>query len=294
MTTGVLLMAYGSPGSTTEIADYLSDVRGGRPFSDELLADLTARYERIGGTSPLLQITQAQADGLQRVLGDGYRTFIGMKHWRPSIADAVQAISEARIDHVIGVALAPHYSKMSIGGYEQRTRAANGAFELHMVPSWYDEPSFVTAASDALRATIGDDDDARVFFTAHSLPARIIDERDPYLDQLHASAKLVADAAGARSYEFAFQSASHTGEPWLGPDVLERVAAFAADGGTTAIVHPIGFVADHLEVLYDVDVECAAAADAAGLRFRRVPSPNDHPAFIDALADVVHRAEDAA
>lgn len=297
MTTAVLLMAYGSPRSTNEIAPYLSDVRGGRPYGEELLEDLTARYERIGGVSPLEKITRAQADGVGRELGAGYQTFVGMKHWQPSIPDAVTAIAEAGIDRVIGLALAPHYSKISIGGYESRIRAARDAigatFELAMVRQWYDEPAFVAFAAERLRVTLEgfEPSTTRVFFTAHSLPARIIGEGDPYLDQLNDSAKLVADAAGAPSYEFAFQSASTTGEPWLGPDVLERLRAFASEGGRNAVVHPIGFVSDHLEVLYDVDVECAEVAAHAGLAFRRTPSPNDDPAFVRALADVVRRVE---
>ncbi len=297
MSSGVLLMAYGSPGSPDEIAPYLSDVRGGRPFSEELLADLTERYARIGGRSPLLEITRAQATALEHELADGTRTYVGMKHWQPSIADAVEEMTRDGIDHVVGLALAPHYSGMSIGGYEQRILAAreraNATFRLEMVRSWYDEPSFVGFTAARLRQTI-DGTDARVFFTAHSLPARIVAEGDPYLDQLHASAKLAADAASASDYEFAFQSASHTGEPWLGPDITDRLRAFASEGGRLAVVCPIGFVTDHLEILFDVDVECADVAREAGIELRRTPSPNDHPDFIAALADDVRRARTEA
>lgn len=291
---GVLCMAYGSPRSPDEIEPYLRDIRGGREPSPELLADLRARYERIGGVSPLNDITARQTRALRGALGDGFTAAIGMKHWTPSIPEGVAALRDGGAERVIGLALAPHYSSISIGGYESRVRAGMEAIgwdaPFVQIPSWYDDGSFVAFAAGRLRAALGDWGDARVFFTAHSLPARILVEGDPYRDQLLASADLIARAAGAADWEFAFQSASQTGEPWLGPDVLDRMRAFGAAGGRRAVVAPIGFVADHLEILFDVDVECHDVAAEAGIALRRTESPNDDPAFIEALASVVRRA----
>jgi ferrochelatase len=315
MTTGVLLMAYGSPRSLDEVEPYLTDIRGGRPSSPEAIASLRSRYERIGGGSPLLEITTRQAEGVQRALGDGFRVAIGMKHWHPYVAQGVQELIAGGADRIIGLALAPHYSGISIGGYASRaTDAIAGRVPFEMVPHWYDELSFVELLGSRLRAALGDwggsggrqrpkgaaaprgDQErngfsgARVFFTAHSLPARIIDEGDPYLDQLQHSAKLVAERAGASDFEFCFQSASATGEPWLGPDVLERLESFAAEGGARAVVAPIGFVSDHLEILFDVDVECVETAARLGLELRRTPSLNDAPEFCEVLARVAQGA----
>jgi ferrochelatase len=256
-----------------------------------------SRYEAIGGLSPLPDITRRQAAALGEVLDASapgrYRTHVGMKHWHPFVGEAVQDIVAEGAGDVIGLVLAPHYSKMSIGGYEQRLQAAKaatgGTFSVDMVPYWYDDEGFVAFAAENLRAALGDWDPAdpgtRVFFSAHSLPERILAEGDPYKDQLLDSSRLIAEAAGVPNWEFAFQSQSHTGEPWLGPDVLTSLEAFAAAGGKRAVVSPIGFVADHLEVLFDLDIEAAEL----GLDLRRTTSPNDDPRFIQVLAGVVQK-----
>ena len=220
-----------------------------------------------------------------------------MKHWHPFVGEAVEDIVAQGADEVIGLVLAPHYSKMSIGGYEQRlvaARAATGAsFSVDMIPSWYDDEGFIAFAAANLRAALGDwdpaEDGTRVFFSAHSLPERILAEGDPYRDQLLDSSRLTAEAAEVPNWEFAFQSQSQTGEPWLGPDVLTSLEAFAAAGGKRAIVSPIGFTADHLEVLYDLDIECAEHAGKLGIDLRRTASPNDDPRFIQVLAGVVRK-----
>ncbi|MGH2719055.1 MAG: ferrochelatase, partial [Actinomycetota bacterium] len=206
-----------------------------------------------------------------------------------------QVVGQRQADRVIGLALAPHYSRMSIGGYEDRLKAAQAktgaTFALDMIPSWYENPSFVDFSAANLNAALGDwdpvDPGTRVFFSAHSLPERILAEGDPYRDQLLASSGMIAEAAGAPNWEFAFQSQSHTGEPWLGPDVLTSLEAFAGRGGRRAVVAPIGFTADHLEILFDVDVEAAEAAAKLGIELRRTASPNDDPRFIEVLASVV-------
>ena len=301
MTTAVLCMAYGGPNSLDEVEDYYTDIRGGRRPSPESLADLMRRYEAIGGLSPLPEITRRQAAALGEALEAAspgrYRTHVGMKHWHPFVGEAVEDIVARGADEVIGLVLAPHYSKMSIGGYEQRlvaARAATGAsFSVDMIPSWYDDEGFVAFAAENLRAALGDwdpgDPATKVFFSAHSLPERILAEGDPYKDQLLDSSRLIAEAAEVPNWEFAFQSQSQTGEPWLGPDVLTSVEAFAAAGGKRAIVSPIGFVADHLEVLYDLDIEAAELADKLGVDLRRTASPNDDPRFIQVLSGVVRK-----
>ncbi|GAC1419766.1 MAG: ferrochelatase [Actinomycetota bacterium] len=302
MTTAVMLMAYGSPRSLDEVGPYLQDIRGGRPVRDEAVAELTDRYRRAGCPSPLLEITKRQAAALAAVLGDEYRVFAGMKHWHPYIKEAAGQIVAEGIDTVIGLALAPHYSKISIGGYEQRLRDAIGAARGHsmgagagsaahvrMIDHWYEQPAFIQLVAKNIRATGWDfrDEATRVFFTAHSLPERILNEGDPYKDQLLASAKLIADAAGIAHWEFAFQSASATGEPWLGPDILQALEHCASRGGRRALVAPIGFVTDHLEILFDVDIECMEKAAELGIEVRRVPSPNDDPLLIEALAAAI-------
>jgi ferrochelatase len=294
-------MTYGSPRTLDEVEGYYTDIRGGRKPSQEAIEELSSRYERIGG-SPLPEITVRQARALESRLKDDpdgpVPVFVGMKHWHPFIAEAVDEIVAAGVDTLVGIALAPHYSRMSIGGYEDRVQAAREAkdagFDLRMVRSWYEEPAFVEFVATRLRQTLGDwdmsDPSTRVFFSAHSLPERILASGDPYREQLLDSAATIAQAAGIASWEFAFQSASHTGEPWLGPDVLERLEAFAGEGGCRAVVAPIGFTADHLEILFDVDIECMELAQKLGLELRRLPSPNDDPAFIEVLAGIARGA----
>jgi ferrochelatase len=301
MKPGVLLMTYGSPRTLDEVEGYYTDIRGGRRPSPEAVEELSSRYERIGG-SPLPEITVRQAQALESTLArdpEGpVKVFVGMKHWHPFIAEAVDEIVAAGVDTLVGIALAPHYSRMSIGGYEDRVQAAREAkaadFDLRMVRSWYRQLAFVEFVARRLRQTLdgwdATDPSTRVFFSAHSLPERILASGDPYRDELLDSAATIAEAAGVGQWEFAFQSASHTGEPWLGPDVLERLEAFAAEGGRKAVVAPIGFTADHLEILFDVDVECRELAERLGLDLRRLPSPNDDPGFIEVLAGIARAA----
>ncbi|MFP5225707.1 MAG: ferrochelatase [Actinomycetota bacterium] len=292
MTTAVLLMAYGSPRSLDEVAPYLRDIRGGKPIRPGLLEDLTERYRMIGGSSPLLEMTRAQAAAVASALGPGFHVAVGMKHWHPYIAEAIETLP-ADVDRLIGVALAPHYSSISIGGYEARVRevliTARPGLAFSMVDSWYGEPAFIELVARNVRDALDgwDPGTTRVFFTAHSLPERIVAAGDPYLDQLLGSAKLVADAAGVPDHAFAFQSSSVTGEPWLGPDILEALTAYAEQGGTRAVICPVGFVADHLEILYDIDIEAAAHAEKVGLALRRTRSPNADPLLADAIEQVV-------
>jgi ferrochelatase len=282
--TAVLLMAYGSPDRPEDIPAYFEDIRGGRPASPAAVAELSERYRRIGGRSPLNEVTEAQRSALERELGTP--VYVGMKHWRPTIAEAAAQATGDGAERVIGVVLAPHYSRISIGGYRERLEQALGdTAELVFVPSWHDHEPFLNILAERVRGT-----DAHVVFTAHSLPARILEEGDPYPDQLLETSRLVADRAGVQSWSFAFQSASPTGEPWLGPDILDELEALHARGVRKVLVAPIGFVSDHLEILWDLDVQAREKAAELGLQVRRIESLNDDAAFIHALAELVKQA----
>jgi protoporphyrin/coproporphyrin ferrochelatase len=286
VTDAVVLMAYGSPSSPEDVRTYLEDVRGGRPVSDEAVAELAERYRRIGGRSPLDDVTEAQRAALERELG--VPVFVGMKHWRPRIAEAVDAALAGGATRVIGVVLAPHYSRMSVGEYRERLEDALAErAELVLVESWHDDPAFVNVLADRVRGT-----DAWVVFTAHSLPERILADGDPYREQLLETSRLVAERAGLERWSFAFQSASATGESWLGPDLLDELERLAADGVGKVLVAPVGFVSDHLEILWDIDVEAREKAGVLGLELTRIESLNDDPEFIRTLAGIVRRARE--
>jgi ferrochelatase len=286
LSDAVVLMAYGSPSSPEDIRPYFEDVRGGRPVSDEAVEELAERYRRIGGRSPLDEVTEAQRAALEQELG--LPVFVGMKHWRPRIAEAVEAALAAGASRLVGVVLAPHYSRMSVGEYRERLEAAlGGRAELVLVESWHDDPAFVDVVAGRVRGT-----DAWVVFTAHSLPERILAHGDPYREQLLETSRLVGERAGLERWSFAFQSASTTGEPWLGPDVLEELERLSADGVRKVLVAPVGFVSDHLEILWDLDVEAREKADELGLELSRIESLNDDDAFIRTLAGVVERARE--
>ena len=282
MSTAVILMAYGSPERPEDVPAYLEDIRSGRPVSPALVEDLTERYRRIGG-SPLNEITERQRQALARDLD--LPVYVGMKHWQPWIADAVEQALADGAERLVGLVLAPHYSRMSIGGYRARLeRALAGRAELALVESWHDHEPFLEAVAARVRGT-----DAHVVFTAHSLPARVVEKGDPYKDQLLQTAGLVAERAGVERWSFAFQSASETGTPWLGPDVLEELDDLHGRGVDKVLVAPIGFVADHLEILWDLDVEARERAAELGLSLERIPSLNDDPAFIRGLAELVRQ-----
>ena len=284
-------MAYGTPATPDDIEAYYTHVRRGRPPTEEQLADLRRRYEAIGGTSPLLQRTQEQAAGIQAALGDGFRVGLGMKHAPPFIEDGVAALAAEGITRIVGRVLAPHYSVLSVGEYAKRAEAAAGeaGVSLTMVSSWHLAPGYL----DLLAGFVRDEldrlgaDPVEVVFTAHSLPIRILDMGDPYPDQLAETAKAVADQAGVNRWSVGWQSAGRTPEPWIGPDLLELLPALADAGAAGVVVCAAGFVSDHLEVLYDLDVEARAAADKLGLACTRTPSPNARPGFCATLAGVV-------
>jgi ferrochelatase len=277
----VVLMAYGSPSLPEDVRPYLEDIRGSRPVSDEAVEELAERYRRIGGRSPLDEVTESQRAALERELG--VPVFVGMKHWQPHIAEAVESALAGGATRLVGLVLAPHYSRLSIGEYRERLQSAvSGRAEVVLVESWHDHPGFLDVVADRVRGT-----DAWVVFTAHSLPERILAQGDPYREQLLETSRLVAERAGLERWSFAFQSASPTGEPWLGPDVLEELDRLHADGVRKVLVAPVGFVSDHLEILWDLDIEARERAGELGLELDRIESLNDDPAFIRALAELV-------
>ena len=284
MPDAVVLMAYGSPERIADVPAYYADIRGGRPVSPEHLADLVERYRRLGieESSPLNAITEATRAALERELG--IPVFTGMKHWTPHIADAAGSALDAGASRIVGLVLAPHYSALSIKGYRDQLEPAVDGAELRFVESWHLEPGFVELLASRIRGS-----DAHVVFTAHSLPARILDAGDPYKDQLLETSQAVAGAAGAGDWSFSFQSESPTGEPWLGPDILDHLEELRARGVEDVLVCPVGFVSDHLEIRWDIDVEAQEKARGLGMRLERVEMPNDDPAFIRTLAEIVKR-----
>lgn len=287
MPDAVVLMAYGSPERLDDVPAYYADIRGGRPVAPEHLEDLVSRYRRLGieDSNPLNEITERTRGELERQLG-GIPVFTGMKHWTPHIADAARAALAGGADRIVGLVLAPHYSKLSIAGYEQQlSDAVDGAAELRFVDHWHDAPVFVDYVADGIRGA-----GAHVIFTAHSLPARILDEGDPYQDQLLETSRLVAAAAGVADWSFSYQSESPTGEPWLGPDILDHLEELHGRGTRDVLVCPIGFVSDHLEIRWDIDVEAREKAAELGLTLDRVRMPNDDPVFVAGLALIVELA----
>jgi protoporphyrin/coproporphyrin ferrochelatase len=285
MSDAVVLMAYGSPERLADVPAYYADIRGGRPIAPEHLEDLVERYRRLGiEGSPLNAITEQTRAALEEELG--LPVFTGMKHWTPHIADAAEAALAAGADTVVGLVLAPHYSALSIAGYrEQLERALDGRAELVFVESWHAEPGFVELLAERVRGA-----EAHVVFTAHSLPSRILADGDPYEEQLLETSRLVAERAGLGNWSFSFQSESPTGEPWLGPDILDHLDSLHAKGVADVLVCPVGFVSDHLEIGWDIDVEARDKAAELGMRLERIAMPNDDPAFVRTLGGIVRRA----
>ena len=296
--TAVMLMAYGTPRHRDEIEPYYTDIRRGRPPTPEALADLVARYEAIGGLSPLAELTERQQQRLQQELDaidpGGYRVELGLKHADPKIEASVEQLASEGVTKITGLVLAPHYSTYSIGQYLDRTRTAAEPHGISVsgVDSWATEPAFVEFIASDLAARLEQmPADSHVVFTAHSLPQRIIDSGDPYPDELRSTAQAVADRVGleeGNGWSIGWQSAGRTPEPWIGPDILDVIDGLGANGTHRGvIVSAVGFVADHLEVLYDLDIEARARAEQAGLAFARTACVNDDPAVLHALAQRV-------
>ncbi|HET9506932.1 MAG TPA: ferrochelatase [Gaiellaceae bacterium] len=286
MSYAVVLMAYGSPDRLEDVPAYYADIRGGRPIAPERLEELVERYRSLGieTSNPLNEITEETRARLEGVLG--VPVYTGMRHWTPRIADAAERALATGAGLVVGLVLAPHFSTMSIGAYRRLLEdGLGGRAELAFVERWGAEPGFVELLADRLRGT-----EAHVVFTAHSLPERIVAEGDPYRDELLETSRLVAEAAGVDDWSFSFQSASPTGEPWLGPDILDHLGELAGRGVDEVLVCPVGFVSDHLEIRWDIDTAAQERARELGLRLERIAMPNADPALVQVLAGLVRRA----
>ncbi len=302
-TIGVLVMAYGTPGSREEVEPYYTRIRHGRPPTPEQLDDLVRRYDAIGGISPLAERTAAQvaglADRLDQLAPGRYDVRFGSKYTEPSIEATAAAFRRDGIDEVVGIVLTPHQASMGSVEYMTRAAAALGDdVAFHPILHWYDVDGFAQLQGRRVTEAVSrlPEDEragALLLVTAHSLPARIVEAGDPYPDQLADSAAQIAEAAGIDRFEVGWQSAGRTPEPWLGPDILEHVAELPARGITAVVVCPVGFVADHLEVLYDVDIDAARVAQESGVHLTRTASLNDDPDFIAVLADAVVGATSA-
>ncbi len=300
--TAVLLMGYGSPNRLEDVEAYFTDIRGGRTPSREAIEELTARYRRVGVPTPLLAVSRELGRELERLLNMDppddqiYTVHLGMKHWMPRIATAIEEIVDSGADRLIAIVLAPHYSKISTGGYRRQVDAALAAARtsappsLDFVESWHELDGYLQAVANnvrLVRAEFSNPEEVVVVFTAHSLPARILDEGDPYQEQLLRTSELVAERAGVEQWRFSYQSQSHSGEPWLGPDLVDTIEELAAHGHRAILVTSVGFIADHLEILYDIDIEAKERAEALGIELRRAPMLNADPRLARALYDLV-------
>jgi protoporphyrin/coproporphyrin ferrochelatase len=298
--TAVLLMAYGGPNSLSEVESYVLDVRGGRPLAPALLEEIRGRYQRIGGRSPLLGITTGQAEALERELrqrGLAEKVFVGMRHWHPYIREAVSRIGAEDFTTVVAMCLAPQYSSLSVGAYFEQYRSAleqrGLQFQTVFVNQWHQHPDLIEAfaenGSSALRRLCPDGEVFKVLFTAHSLPERVLEQGDPYDRQQRETAASVAARMGldSESWQFAYQSQGYSQEKWLGPRVEDVLRDLAAKPVKNILIVPTGFVSDHVEVLYDVDIAFAELAQSLGLRLRRSASLNCHPRLISAMAATV-------
>jgi ferrochelatase len=296
---GVLMMAYGGPNSLDEIPGYLADIRSGATTPAHILDEIRNNYRLIGGKSPLLEITRCQAAAVEALLDPTrYKVYLGMRHWSPWIEDTIGAMLEDGINRAVSIVLAPHFSRMSVAKYQTRIAAGlemqRGQLEFAHVQSYHTAPGLIRALAQRVVAGIqrwpaDEQPQVHVVFSAHSLPTRIIENGDPYQDQLHETARLTAEAAGLERarWSWSYQSAGRSAGPWLGPQLPEHLRALAEQGVRSVVSVPVGFVADHVEILYDIDIQAQQTAAELGLRLVRPPSLNDDPLFIAALADVI-------
>ncbi len=298
---GLLVMAYGTPYKEEDIERYYTHIRRGRKPSPEALEDLQNRYEAIGGISPLVKITQQQMESLEKRLNEvqdeiEFKAYLGLKHIEPFVEDAVEAMHKDGIKEAVSIVLAPHFSTFSVKSYNGRAKETAeklGGPIIHSVESWYSEPKFIQYWATRVKQTFDLIDEEKrqkavLIVSAHSLPEKIIAAGDPYPNQLQETADLIAQAAGIEHYEIGWQSAGNTPEPWIGPDVQDLTRELHEEKGYTSFVYtPVGFIADHLEVLYDNDYECKVVTDEIGADYYRPEMPNAQPEFIDGLATVV-------
>ena len=298
MTVGVLVMAYGGPASLDELPGYLADIRSGRTTSHEVLEEISESYRAIGGRSPLLDATRAQVDAIARELGHGFRCYLGMRHWSPWIEEVVGEMLEDGVTHAVGLVLAPQFSALSVARYEQKVADGlelyRGRMEFVHVRSYHDHPGLVEAFAGRVAEGLArwpEEERTRVHvvFSAHSLPERVLAGGDPYDAQCRETALLVAERAGLATerWSWSYQSAGRTPEPWAGPDLGDHLEELAERGVRDVVSVPVGFVSDHVELLFDVDVRAQRVAQRLGLRLERPPALNDDPRFVAALGEIV-------
>jgi len=294
VTTGVVLMTYGAPAGEADLPRYLAAVRGGRAPDPALVTEMARRYALIGG-SPLIARTVEQAGALERVLGGDYAAAAGMRFSVPSIGEAVAALADRGATRLVGICMSPQWSPLLMSGYERdlRAEAERRSLPVALAPAWHREPRFIAALAGSVRESLRGIPDAFVVLTAHSLPRRVFDSEPDYIAQLRETGEAVAAAAGLESerWRWAYQSAGHTQEDWLRPDLVELFPELAASGARDLLVAPVQFLADHLEVLYDLDIAAAQQARSAGLDYHRVAMPNARPEFVAALAEVARATE---
>jgi protoporphyrin/coproporphyrin ferrochelatase len=304
-TNHLLIMAYGGPDTIEDVRPYLLDVRNYRPTSDEVVQEITDRYRQIGGRSPILELTRAEAEGIQAALndraapGESWRVWAGMRHWHPFIKETLQEMQDAGVQRAVGLVMAPHYSRMSIGAYFKRVAEADVPIEIAGIDRWHLNPGYLDALIERIQAALGKfPEDVRntvpIIFSAHSLPERILEWDDPYPRELQETVQALVARLPGQPWEWAYQSAAMTPDPWLGPDASEVISRLHQEGQQNVLICPIGFICEHVEILFDIDVEFRHQADALGMHLERIEMLNDHPKMLTGLAGVVRdRAQEA-
>lgn len=292
---GALVMAYGGPNNLDEVEPYLLDVRGYRPTSQEIIHEVRERYREIGGRSPILEQTQAQANALESVLnknGGQFKAYVGMRHWQPFIKDVLADMQADGIEKAVGLVMSPHYSRMSIGAYYQRLEEANAPIAFSRIENWHLDKGYISALANRVRDALKRFPeeiraDVPVIFTAHSLPEKILEWNDPYPAQLRETVSAVMEKLGFQPHEFAYQSAAISSIPWLGPDAGEAIKRFASEGKKHILLCPIGFVCEHVEILYDIDIVYQNLAKSLGIHLERIEMLNTAPEMIVGLAGLI-------
>ncbi|HYI23880.1 MAG TPA: ferrochelatase [Thermomicrobiales bacterium] len=301
----LLIMAYGGPDSLDDVRPYLLDVRNYRPTSDHIVDEITDRYRQIGGRSPILELTRAEAAGIESALNVGadegtrWKVWVGMRHWHPFIKDVLAEMQAAGVTQAVALVMAPHYSEMSIGAYFKRLAEAVVPIEILDIRSWNLMPGYLDALEDRIRDGLGkfpEEERASVpvIFTAHSLPERIRTWDDPYERELQATVEALRERFPGQPWAWAYQSAAMTPDPWLGPDASEVMRALHADGARNVLICPIGFVCEHVEILFDIDIEFQSLAGELGMRLERIEMLNDHPKMLVGLAELAKARSGAA